>query len=312
MIYLAPLQGHTDYIYRRAYSTVFPGIDTFFVPYISVKNDLILNKYFAEIEPGNNLLEARVIPQILVKNEKEIVFLSEVLKDFGYKEINLNLDCPYPMVTNRGKGAGLLPNAEQIKKILYAFYNKSHLKLSVKMRAGLENEKEIEKVLPVLNSFPLTEIILHPRNAKQLYKGKIAEQAYSFALENTEHKLVYNGDIFSVEHFREKQSKFPGTAGWMLGRGVLMNPFLPSQINGISFSLREKGEKLVDFHRLIFEGTYARMDNEGNVLNKMRQFWNYFSYNFNAQKKAYKRIKKANSIKSYLAEVNNLLSENFR
>ena len=43
-IYLAPLQGFTDLVYRRAYSEIFRGIDTFFIPYITVKNNQILKK----------------------------------------------------------------------------------------------------------------------------------------------------------------------------------------------------------------------------------------------------------------------------
>ena len=68
MIYLAPLQGYTDYIYRKAYSQVFSGIDAFFIPYISVKNEQVLKKYSAEILPENNP-QQRVIPQVLVKDE---------------------------------------------------------------------------------------------------------------------------------------------------------------------------------------------------------------------------------------------------
>ena len=39
------------------------------------------------------------------------------------------------------------------------------------MRAGLNSAEEIKNVIPVLNEFPLSEIILHPRVAKQLYSG---------------------------------------------------------------------------------------------------------------------------------------------
>ncbi len=310
MIYFAPLQGYTDWIYRKAYSTVFTGIDAFFIPYISVKNETILKKYLAEIVPENNP-QNRVVPQILVKDENEIKFLSTLLNGYGYKEINLNLGCPYPMVTNRGKGAGLLPNPMQIKKILNAFYESTDQKLSVKLRAGLEDENEIKAVLPVLNSYPLTEIIFHPRIAKQLYKEKIIESAYSFCEENTTHTLIYNGDIFNLSDFKEKQNKFKRTKGWMLGRGILMNPFLPSEINGNYFSKEEKRNKLIEFHQLVCENYQEKLDNDGNVLNKMKQFWMYFSFNFENSKKAFKQIKKSNSLNRYLAETNSLFN-NFK
>ncbi len=311
MIYLAPLQGYTDFIYRKAFSSVFQGIDGFFIPYISVKNGEVLKKYIAEISPENNP-QQRIIPQILAKDENEIVFLSKVLEYFGYKEANLNLGCPYPMVTNRGKGAGLLPHPEKIKKILDTFYKKTNLQLSVKMRAGLENESEIENVLPVLNSFPLTEIILHSRIAKQLYKGNIINSTYYYAEKSTNHKLIYNGDIFSISDFKEKQVCFTNTSGWMLGRGILMNPFLPSEIKGLSFTTEEKKTKIAEFHELILESTLNKMDNVGNTLNKMKQLWVYFSFNFENQEKVFKQIKKTNSLSLYVAEANNIFRNHIK
>ena len=49
-------------------------------------------------------------------------------------------------------------------------------------------------------------------------------------------------------------------------------------------------EKLKDFHNLIIEGYIENMDNDGNVLNKMKQFWSYFSFVFPLQKKVFKKI----------------------
>ena len=102
LIYLAPLQGFTDFIYREIYADVFGSIDAFFIPYISLKNKELLPKYKIEIRPENNL-QNRVVPQVLAGNSDELLFLAEIIKDLGFSEINLNLGCPYPMVTNRKK-----------------------------------------------------------------------------------------------------------------------------------------------------------------------------------------------------------------
>jgi tRNA-dihydrouridine synthase len=298
MIYLAPIQGFTDFVYRKAYSQLFPEVDKYFIPYISVKNNQVLKKYEKEISLLNNP-QKRVIPQVLAKNETELLFLAELLKETGYNEINLNLGCPFPMVTNRGKGAGILPYPEKLKTMLAVFYEKSDLKLSIKLRAGLVSPKEIEAIIPVLNDFPLTEIIFHPRIAKQLYKGEFNDDAFRFAVKNLKHKLVYNGDVFSLHDYNKRTQQFPEIENWMLGRGILMNPFLPAEINNISVSADEKIEKLKKFHQLIFEGYSETMDNTGNVLNKMKQFWSYFSFSFPNQKKVSKMIKKSKNMGEY-------------
>ncbi|MEN8115772.1 MAG: tRNA-dihydrouridine synthase family protein [Bacteroidota bacterium] len=306
MIYFAPIQGFTDFIYREAYAKIFGDVEAYFIPYISVKNNKILNKYFKEIISEHNK-QKRVIPQVLVKDSEEILYLSEVLSDYGYTEINMNLGCPYPMVTNRGKGAGLLPYPEKLERLLDDYFNGSNLKLSVKLRAGLNLPEEIEKIVPVLNRFPLTEIIVHPRIAKQLYKGEIIESAYRFAYENLEHRIIFNGDIFSVADFVKRKEQYPKTTDWMLGRGVLMNPFLPSEIKGTQYTEQEKKDKLRQFHQYILTRYSEIMDNEGNALNKMKQFWVYFSNNFSTHKKAIKKIKKTKSLGEFRSVVQEIL-----
>ncbi|TNF44125.1 MAG: tRNA-dihydrouridine synthase family protein, partial [Bacteroidetes bacterium] len=143
----------------------------------------------------------------------------------------------------------------------------------------------------------------HPRIAKQLYDGEILDSAFQFAQHNLKHRLVYNGNIFSVDDFKECQQKFPETDNWMLGRGILMNPFLPAEIKNIEIQAKEKLEKLKEFHQLVYKYYSESMDNEGNTLNKMKQFWIYFSYNFPEQRKSLKLIKKANGLSKYLSAV---------
>jgi tRNA-dihydrouridine synthase len=89
----------------------------------------------------------------------------------------------------------------------------------------------------------------------------------------------------------------------MLGRGILMNPFLPSEIKNIEIGANKKSEKLKEFHNLILKYYTENLDNEGNVLNKMKQFWIYFSYNFDKQRKCLKPISKVNRMSKYENEI---------
>jgi tRNA-dihydrouridine synthase len=95
----------------------------------------------------------------------------------------------------------------------------------------------------------------------------------------------------------------------MLSRGVLMNPFLPAEINNIEITAREKLEKLKEFHQLIFKYYSETMDNEGNAINKMKQFWIYFSYNFGNHKKCFKLINKSNGLSKYQYATNFIFRE---
>lgn len=295
MIYLAPIQGFTDYIFRKAYAMVFTGVDVYFIPYITVQNSGFLSKYEREVLPENNLQE-KVVPQILAKDEVEAVFLVSYLKKYGYAEINLNMGCPYPMVTNRGRGAALLERPEVLEKMLDIVFSKFNLKLSVKMRAGMSAPDQVQQIIPVLNDFPLSEVILHPRTAKQLYKGTIYDLAFRVTADWLEHELAYNGDIFTVEDFKRRSDQFPGISNWMLGRGILMNLFLPAEIKGQRFSEWEKRTKLLQFHELILKLYLEVADNPGNALNKLKQFWIYFSHHFLNQANIFKKIRKLKNL----------------
>lgn len=308
MIYLAPLQGFTDFVYRNAYAKLFKGVDKFFTPYISLKNKQLAKKYLKEVFPENNK-NLDVVPQVLVESKDELRILSDLLRDYGYSEINLNLGCPYPMVTRRGKGAGLLPYPDKIYKLISCFLDSYDLKLSVKLRLGLEKPDEIERVISVLNRFDLEEVIVHPRVAKQLYKGKVNLEVMDFVYENLHQKLVYNGDICSVADVYRLQKRYTNICDWMIGRGVLMNPFLPEEINGRQFSADQKHNMLKEFHKLIFTDYQLRMDNEGNVLKKMQEFWIYFSYCFPEQRKAFKAMKKSRNIQQYKANTERIFSQ---
>ena len=307
MIYLAPVQGFTDFVYRRAYGRTFYGIDTFYIPYITLKNGKLLKKYEKEVLPENNP-QLRIIPQVLANSGQELLYLSEFLVKIGYSSVNLNLGCPYPMVTNRRKGAGLLPFPEELRKMLDYFYKHSNMQLSVKMRAGLYQPSEAAKIIKVLNDFPVTEIIFHPRVAKQLYKGEILNKTFINTGQLSRIPLVYNGDIFSKADFDQKQRNFENTSHWMIGRGVLMNPFLPSEIIGKHFSEEEKRKMLIEFHDCNFMDYTKNIDNQGNVLNKMKQFWSYFCYSFSNPQKTFKTIKKTKSTNEYVAGVKEVFS----
>ena len=308
-IYFAPLQESTDYIYRSAHAKYFGGIDKYFAPYIVRQNDgTVKTSHLRDIKRSNNQ-GYPLIPQILAGNSTDLVFLSLILQENGYEEINWNLGCPYPMVTNKGVGAGLLPNPAQIRTILEESLPKIGVKVSVKMRSGLLSADEIFKVTHVLNDFPIHEIILHPRIAKQLYRGTPDEEVFTEVQKIVKHPLVYNGDIETVENLARLNTLFGDTDTWMVGRGVLKNPFLPSILKRDNLpGIKKKSELLRNFHEEIFLNYSKNLNGSSHLLMKMEKFWSYFCFAFPDPHKTFKRIKKGANMIKYEFAVN----ENFR
>ena len=303
-IYQAPLQGFTDFGFRKVLAESFGGIDKFFIPYISYgKGHEIKRSQLREVFPENNQ-SLPVVAQVLFSDGTELTELVSILKDYGYDEINLNLGCPYPMVTNKGRGAALLEKPEALFEALQQLYSKNYqVRFSVKMRAGMTNDRDAEAVFEVLNQFPLEEVIFHPRTADQMYDGHANPQLFANAVSLVKHPLVYNGDIVSVAGFQELQAILPAQNSWMIGRGLLANPPLGAQLKGDDFNPNELREKLRDFHDRIFDNYSSRLDGSGHVLMKMNQFWTYFCESFSNPHKAMKLVKKSASLHKYNAAV---------
>lgn len=300
----SPLQGFTDFRFRNALNTYFGGIDTYYSPYIRLNGKLeIKPSYHRDLLPENNQ-NLEVIPQVITNDPDEFLFVAKYVKELGYKELNWNLGCPYPMVTKSGMGSGLIGNPEKINLILDRAHSESDIIVSMKMRLGYENSEEILQVLPILDQYPIKNIAIHARIGKQLYKGGVNLDAFQLCVDNTKHKLYYNGDITSVAKFQEMQQRFPTIDHWMIGRGLISDPFLPSMIKK---NTTEYPENKIDLFSAFHDTLYAiyseSLSGSTHILLKMYHLWEYFSNTFSNPHKVLKKIKKAQSIRNYEAAV---------
>ncbi len=303
-IYQAPLQGFTDFTFRKVLSEVFGGIDKYFIPYLSYgKGKEIKKSQLREVFPENNV-DLPAVPQVLFSDRQELFDLVSLLVESNYKEINLNLGCPYPMATNKGRGAAWLEKPEALNEILQQLFNQGFpVKFSVKMRAGLINDADFRATLNTLNQFPLEEVIFHPRTASQMYSGKPNPVLFAEALSIVKHPLVYNGDLFSEADLQAIKILIPQQNSFMIGRGLLINPELPFQLKGGILEAKELRKKKKEFHDKLLEAYSARLEGSGHILMKMNQFWSYFSESFENPHKTMKLIKKSGSLLKYNAAV---------
>ncbi len=300
----SPLQGFTDFRFRNAQNKLFGGIDTFYSPYIRLNGKLVIKpSYQRDLQLDNNL-DLEVIPQVITNDAEEFLFVAKYVLDLGYKELNWNLGCPYPMVTKSGMGSGLISNTEKINHILERAHNETDILVSMKMRLGYESPQEILDVLPILDRYPLKNIAIHARLGKQLYKGGVDLDGFQKCIDQAKHTLYYNGDITSVEGFREMQERFPSISHWMIGRGLIADPFLPTMIkNNTTEYPANKIELFSAFHDTLYAIYSESLSGSTHILLKMYHLWEYFSTTFSNPHKVLKKIKKAQSIRNYEAAV---------
>ena len=305
----SPLQGFTDFRFRNAFHHYFGGIDTFYAPYIRLNGKLIIkNSYQKDLQLENNTT-LEVIPQVMTNNADEFLFVVKYIQDLGYKELNWNLGCPYPMVTKQGMGSGLICNPDKINEILDRAHSETDVVVSMKMRMGYEHAEEILEVFPMLDRYPLKNIAIHARIGKQLYKGGVDLDAFQRCVESTRHKLYYNGDITSVAKLKEMQQRFPTIDHFMIGRGLIADPFLPSMIKSDTTEYpKDRWKIFSEFHDTIYHQYDEALSGPTPIKMKMQGFWEYFAQSFSNPQKTFKKIKKANNPRAYQQAVREILN----
>ena len=309
---LGPFQGITDAPFRNVFKRHFGGIDKFYTPFFTGihKEEHAKNLQGEEIDPKCNDVET-LTPQILSTDAEEILRFAKQCKQLGYKEINLNMGCPFPKVANKKRGCGLLPYPDKVEELLERVFEEIDIKFSIKCRLGYFNADEINAILPIFNRFPLSELIIHPRIGKQLYKGEADVERFAALIPIINAPLVYNGDIVSVESFERIHEAVSPVDQFMLGRGILANPFLAEEIandivrdaSNASLQQQNKTERLHAYIIDLYEDRLHHAGGSPKVLGRMKELWSYLMHSFDAPQDIWRKIKKINALKEYEEQV---------
>jgi tRNA-dihydrouridine synthase B len=307
-IILAPLQGFTDVTYRNVFCDHFKGLDEALAPFISTMGQQRLKP--SRIKDVDLAANKRlfVVPQILGNVPDDFIFLARHLYDMGHEQVNWNLGCPHSKIAKKFRGSGLLCHPERIDDFLSAVIPRLPNRLSVKIRLGRRLKDEFLSLLPVFDKYPLKEIIIHPRTGVQMYTGRADHDAFETALANTRHRLVYNGDIIDLHSFKNVQRRFTGIQRFMIGRGMLSNPFLAENIKNIHVNTPPI-QRLRDFHDQLFDSYSKIFSGPGHLTGRMKGFWTYLGPSFKNSKQPLKKILKSGSIKTYLSRVDAFFSK---
>lgn len=304
-IHFAPLQGHTDDVYRRIHSQLIGGIERYYTPFVRVEAGDIRSKDRRDIDPKNNV-GVDVIPQIIFKSVKEFVFLVDEVTAQGYQAIDLNMGCPFPLQARHGRGSGLLAHPDIVAEVASIIKERPQLSFSVKMRLGWDNAEEWMPVLEILNDTPLTHIALHPRTGTQQYKGAIDYESFERFYESSRHPILYNGDLTTIAQLHEMEERYPRLGGLMIGRALLARPSLAREYTeGREWSPAEQVEMLRTLHQRLMDEYAHIVKGDAQLHSKMRTYWEYAEPLIGH--KAYKKIMKSGNLRNYLAAVNSSL-----
>lgn len=300
-IWLAPLHGITNHVFRNTLANHAAGIDAVITPFLPVlPAEKIKISSWKDILPENNT-KWETTPQLMGNVVSHFIDTAKALYDIGYPSVNWNLGCPMNQIVRKKRGCGLMPHPEIIEELLRKGA-KENLSISLKIRMGLHDRKEGRKIIEICNNYPLNFIVIHPRLGEWLYEGKPDLEEFELLYQISKHRIIYNGDIKSVCDLLALQQRFPKIEDWMIGRGLLQNPFLAEEIKGV------KNDKQVREER--FRRYYTALRNE-ILINKgercllpaLKEMWHYFAVFWNLEEQQLYDLLRVNDLNSFDHEI---------
>ena len=279
----APLQGYTNAAFRRAHWENAGGVDEYYTPFVRIEKGVVRAKDLRDTALDLNE-GIPTVPQVIANGSTEFAQLCDALQKQGWKRIDLNMGCPFPMQTRAGRGSGLLQHPNQVEDFLREMNRRPDVAFSVKMRLGQESADEGIAVLPIINEMPLVHVTLHPRLGCQQYKGLPDLDTFRIFYEKCTHPMVYNGNIDSLD---PAVLQLPPVKGLMIGRGLLAHPWMTSD--------KDPLKVLSGMHQSVYRHCTGHLCGETQILNHLHAFWEYMDIDH----KSKKAILKSSSLHRY-------------
>ncbi|MCR5686415.1 MAG: tRNA-dihydrouridine synthase family protein [Lachnospiraceae bacterium] len=278
-LYLAPMEEVTGYVFRNVINRHFGHIDRFYTPFISPDNRITKTRSAGELLNANNE-GMDVVPQILTNDSEKFNEAAGLIADMGYKEININLGCPSNTVCSKFRGSGILRVPESLDRFLDGVFNGEDsifrrypdFRISAKMRVGYRDTDEFSDVASVMNRYPFSEMIVHPRLKSDMYSGKPRMDMFDRACKELTAPISYNGDITGPEGYEAIAGKYESRiTGVMIGRGAVADPGIFRQIRT---GERMTADELYDFLNDLYESYRQHLSAE-NAVSKLKEVWSY-------------------------------------
>ena len=302
-LFAAPLQGYTDAPFRHWHAALYGGVDAYYAPFLRVEKQAPASKALRDITSPLNVNHT-LVPQIIFNSVDEFRLLVDTLTGLGHRCVDLNMGCPFPPQVHRGRGAGFVARPDAWPSLLAAMTHYPDVSFSIKMRLGAAQPDEWLAVAPMLNDMPLTSVTLHPRTARQQYRGDLYLDMADRFIDTVRHPVVFNGEITTPAQYEAIVTRYPSLDGVMIGRGLLGRPSLCAEIAaGCEWSPEQQRLKLIELHDHLFEHYSGILCGDTQLLGRMKTFWDYIPL---PDKRVTKQIAKSRTLAAYHVALLNL------
>jgi nifR3 family TIM-barrel protein len=144
----------------------------------------------------------------------------------GADIVDLNMGCPVPKITGKGKGAALMRDVPAAARILRAMRQAIRVPLTIKIRGGWDDTHlNAVEVARMAEAEGVDAITVHPRTRAQQFTGKAPWTIVAEVVDAVRIPVTGNGDVRSMADARRMATE-TGCRSVMIGRGALGRPWV--------------------------------------------------------------------------------------
>ncbi|MFX0026933.1 MAG: tRNA dihydrouridine synthase [Candidatus Hermodarchaeota archaeon] len=226
---LAPMQEVTTAPYRR-FCRKFQKIGLVYVPMIYIKkieknpNSFITDLYKIEEERPISIQLIGSDPEAL---KKTII----ILESYKFDMLDINAGCPSKRAIRAKEGAFLLEDLNKLAHLINIALKFSSRPVSLKVRIGVEEITDLNKLIRLVNNSALEFLIVHGRTVKDKFnKSQLDLETVKSIKERLHVPVIGNGDIDNPSKAKIFLD-YTDVDALMIGRGSIGNPEIFNQIN---------------------------------------------------------------------------------
>ena len=220
---MAPMAGITNAPFRLIVRECGSGLTTTEEMDASA---LLTNHPHADAIAAYYPEERPLAMQLLGKDADLLARAAERCQVLGADIVDLNMGCPMPKITGKGKGAALMRDVTGTALILRALKKALSVPFTVKIRGGWDDEHlNAVEVAQMAEAEGVDAITVHPRTRSQRFTGRAPWTIIKDVVEAVRIPVTGNGDVRSMAEARQMVAA-TGCVSVMIGRGALGSPWI--------------------------------------------------------------------------------------
>ena len=223
-LYLAPMAGVTDFVFRGLCKEL--GADVLVTEFVSAEGIVRRDdrtRHYTEFTDEQRPVGVQLFggnPDSLAEAARKVVDWKR--PDF----IDINFGCPVNKVVAKNGGSSLLKDCPLLARVASAIVKAVDVPVTAKIRIGWDQQNiNAPEVCRLLEDCGIAAIAIHGRTRSQGYSGEANWEVIGECAESISLPIIGNGDIASGADVARRKSSTK-IAGVMIGRAAMGYPWV--------------------------------------------------------------------------------------